>query len=544
MLRLLTLWAAALCLASAGQTRQLQQLPRVAPQVPANGPRYSVGGTAVNSATSEPLARALVQIFISGSHIALTGPDGHFQFDNLPAGAATVSAQKPGFFTPQELNVDQMGVPYPIVQVGPDTAPIVVKLLPAGQITGRVTDGNGEPLENVQIRALLKRVDNGNARWEERGIANTDDAGEYRIQNLIPGEYYVATGAKATHRLSLSTRQPGETFDTFYTSVFFPGASTLSSASAIEVNPGQEANADFTMPLEKTYRLSGIANGINPFRTSFMLLDSDGNRVPVPFTFDRKTSEFRFMGVVPGSYNIFVSSNQRRTSLFGIVAVAIGNADADNIQVSVDSAANIPVHLTFEDAGSQPPPAQPAARVHLTPRDRNLFNVGAWSRTENQDGQASESIPGVIPGRYRAEVQSMPNFYVSSLRSGASDLSRDDLVVPPGEEGQAIEVVMHGGAASLRGMLKLDDQPVRGYVIVLPDGASASEPPMIATSGQFTIGGLAPGSYHVYGFLSIKGLEYRNPEVMRTYESQATTVSLNENDNKELTVQLISRGRS
>ena len=68
---------------------------------------------------------------------------------------------------------------------------------------------------------------------------------------------------------------------------------------------------------------------------------------------------------------------------------------------------------------------------------------------------------------------------------------------------------------------------------------------MIATSGQFTIGGLAPGNYHTHGFLSIKGLEYRNPEVMRTYESQATTVSLNENDNnKELTVQLISRGRS
>ena len=114
--------------------------------------------------------------------------------------------------------------------------------------------------------------------------------------------------------------------------------------------------------------------------------------------------------------------------------------------MSVDSAANLPVHLTFEDAGSQPPPAQPAARVHLTPRDRNLFNVGAWSRTENQDGQASESIPGRDPLENTGPKCKYAEFLCVAPAVRASDLSRDDLVVPPGEEGQAIEVVMHGGA--------------------------------------------------------------------------------------------------
>ncbi|MGH9694811.1 MAG: carboxypeptidase-like regulatory domain-containing protein, partial [Bryobacteraceae bacterium] len=99
--------SALLCCTVAGS--QQIAIPQSDPPQADNGQRYSLSGTVVNSATGEPVPHALVQFFLSGVHVALSGPDGRFRFDNLPGGAATMSAQKPGFFSPQEIGVGQLG---------------------------------------------------------------------------------------------------------------------------------------------------------------------------------------------------------------------------------------------------------------------------------------------------------------------------------------------------------------------------------------------------------------------------------------------------
>src|SRR5260370_28201461 len=56
---------------------------------------YKLEGTVVNPVTGIPLSRALVEIMGSG-HMTMTGPDGRFEFDDLPAGQVVVLARKPG----------------------------------------------------------------------------------------------------------------------------------------------------------------------------------------------------------------------------------------------------------------------------------------------------------------------------------------------------------------------------------------------------------------------------------------------------------------
>jgi len=65
-----------------------------------NDDKYTLRGTVVNSVTGEAVRGALVQIYFNGQRSVLTGPDGKFQFDGLPAGQTniTVAARKPGFF--------------------------------------------------------------------------------------------------------------------------------------------------------------------------------------------------------------------------------------------------------------------------------------------------------------------------------------------------------------------------------------------------------------------------------------------------------------
>ena len=536
-----------LCFSLAARTPQLES-PRGlerAPNAADNGPRYAVSGTVVNSVTGEPISRAMIQLFVNGSHVTLSGPDGHFQFQSVSAGAATITAQKPGFFNVQELNMGDAGSPYPVLQVGQDSSSnLIVKLMPSAKISGRVVDSSGEPIENVQIRGLVRRVDNGEVRWEERGNAHTDDSGEYRMANLMPGEYVVSTGAKSASEFWPVARQAGESSDRFYPPTFFPGAATLSTASPVSVSAGQESNADFRLAVAKTYRVIGTVSGIRPGPSSFMLLDADGTLTGLPGFFDSRTNRFRFSGVQPGAYTILVNSVHGNTALAGVTNVNVGNADVENVELTVGAVGSIPVHIEFENAGNSTVGQSQNVAVHLIPRDPSPFNLGGWSQVQQVNGTTEVSIPRMIPGKYKAEVQSSGEVYVSSLRAGSSDLSRDDLVIAPGGDTPSVEVVMRGGAASLHGILKNNDLPVRGWIVVLPDGASPSAPIVTAANGAFTVGGLAPGTYHIYGFPSVRGLEYRNAEFMRNYESASTAVSLGENDKKEVSVALITGGRS
>ena len=535
-----------LCFGLTGRASQLEGVGGVqrVPQVPDNGTRYVVSGTVVNSATGEPIPRALVQLFVNGSHVALSGPDGRFQFGSVPAGAATITAQKPGFFNLQELNVADSGSPYTMLQVGQDSSSnLTVKLLPSAKITGRVVDGNGDPIENIPVRGVVKRVQNGEARWEERGTANTDDSGEYRMTNLMPGAYFISTGARSSSTFWPVARQAGESYDSFYPPTFFPGAPSLSSASPVTVAAGQEANASFRLSVARAYRVTGTVSGMRRGPSSFMLFDAEGTSTGLPGFFDWRTSRFRFSGVEPGSYTVFVSSIHGNASLVGMTAVNVGDADVDT-QVTISAIPSIPVHIQFENAGNSSVADAGHVRVHLLPKEPNAFNVGGWSQSQDVNGTLAVSIPRIMPGRYKAEVQSSGDTYVSSLRTGSSDLSRDDLIIAAGAEPPALDVVMSGGAATLRGTLKTSDTPVRGWIVVLPDDASALAPVAKAVNGAFTVGGLAPGKYHVYGFPSVAGLEYRNPEVMRNFDSASTSVSLGQNDAKEIVVGLIAGGRT
>lgn len=533
-------------LLSIGLTGQAPRVPNPgrtdrASEAPDNGPRVAVSGSVVNSVTSEPIPRAMVQLFARGARATLTGPDGRFQFQDVPAGSATVTAQKPGFFSLQELNLSDAGSPYVILQIAQDPlSNITVKLLPSATISGRVIDVNGEPIESVQVRALVKRIDTGSARWEERSNATTDEAGEYRFANLMPGDYYIGTIAKPVSEFSATAREAGATSDRFFPSTFFPGSSTLSSASPLSVGAGQEANADFRLSITGTYRVSGTVAGMRPGPTSFVLLDADGTVAGLPARFDRRTNHFGFTGVLPGSYSVFVNSHNGGQALFGTAAVTVGNADLGNVQVTIQPAASIPVHIALEGVNNNAPEATPNVSVHLRPREPNIFNMGAWSHSGDVNGTAALSIPGVMPGRYKADVQISGDLYVSSLRSGASDLSRDDLIVPPGPEAPPLDLVIRSGAASIHGTLKDNETPVRGWVVLLPDDESTSAPVAMAVTGAFTINGIAPGSYHVYGFPSVKTLEYCNRELMRSFESAATSISVGERDQKEISVPLIS----
>jgi hypothetical protein len=513
-----------------------------APNPQAGSQRNRVSGLVVNAATGEPIPKALVQLNANPQRTAFSGPDGRFHFEGIAAGVAILTAQKPGFFSPQETGVERMATPYPLIQVGrQSTENIEVKLMPSGSISGHVTDGNGEPLEGIQVRAIYRQLINGVYRWQDRASANTDDTGTYRLSSLIPGNYEVATASRGTHQLASFNRPPKQDYDEVYPGVYYPGSPDLSAATPLQVAAGEPTQADFALTPQSAYHITGTVTGVSLERSSFTLFDRDGNQVFTPVKSDPKTSQFRFFNVLPGDYTVKVSSfGGANQWLYGAAQVGVSGSDVDNIAIQAFPAATIPIQVEMEGPSAATGKRAPVS-VHLIPKEPDAVGGEIQSQPAPGQDQSRELLVNVRPGRYRVEVEPLRQDYVSGLRSGGTDLAQQDLVIAPGGQPAPIQVVVHGSSASIQGVVKKNGNPVsQASILVMPDAPSPTAPVRLMTAGTFTAGGFAPGAYRVYAFPGLAGIEYRNPEAMQRYEQQATAVNLGENDTKQVEVELIT----
>src|ERR1700730_1432854 len=137
---------------------------------------HTAGGTVVNSTTDEPINAALVQLNGGRQRSVLTGADGKFQFDGLTNGYFQITAQKTGYFAAEQLQ--RSGVRPVIFRAEKEDAPVTIKLVPEGVISGRINGENGEPAENIPVQIVWERIENGKKMRDANRRVETDDKGE------------------------------------------------------------------------------------------------------------------------------------------------------------------------------------------------------------------------------------------------------------------------------------------------------------------------------------------------------------------------------
>jgi hypothetical protein len=494
----------------------------------------TLDGMVVNGATGEGIPRALVRLNGPAGQMAMSGPDGRFEFHNLPKGRMMVSAEKPGFYSAQQLGHG----PLQLLQIG-QASGIKVMLYPSGALAGRVTTASGDPVEGIVVKTMYQRIENGTVRWQQRNSAVTDDAGEYRISNLIPGKYLVATETRPVRTLSPQIRSFGENFDEVYPAEYYPGGPDASSASAIQVASGQTAEASFSEPVTRAYSVSGTVTADAPSERLFLSLrDRDGNQVTARSR--RKGGQFQFLDVVPGEYSLFVTAmGNSNEPMYGEASLAVDHADLKDISVALFPAVSLHVGIGYQDGTASGDATRPPGELKLMPRAQAGF-MDFRSLPLAQIANGFETPRNISPGVYQMEFIPSGNWYVADIRSGGTDLRTHDLVITAGAEPEPIQITLAGNGATVTGSVTGADGISGLWILAIPDNASTGAPRVYNTGPQISISGLAPGAYHLYAFTSIEGLAYRDSETMRKYNDKAVAVNLSAQETKQVQLPIIA----
>ena len=517
---------------------------------------YTLSGTVVSSVTGDPVPHALVNISAGTGRATLTGIDGRFEFSSLPAIQVTISAHKPGYFSDQELSQGPPVTPPSIVQVGPDSSQVVVRLTPQGVISGRIESGT-TPVEHLPVRILALRIAGGHRRWEQRATTVTDDDGEFRASGLPPGSYYVEIGPG----LEFDDGQPGERTgvqgesrqaneaEEGYGELFYPGAPEISAASPIELAGGQQVVANFSVKSLAVVTISGTVMGFPQGQGVSLQLETNSRPdISFPTRFDAQTGSF-VIKAAEGQYRLRAVAQGPGGEVLQAETAVDATADRADLRLLLAPQPSIPVVVSLEPSSLQSGSAEsrPAGRrtnsigVHLIRQGPSLRATDYWS--ESNRGSDPLAIRGVEPGTYVAEFTPAPPWHVLSATCGDVDLLRDELTVSAGAQTAPIEIVLRDDSASLGGTISSEGEPVTAAVVLVPQRAPRQPTVAVGYAGnEFEFGNLAPGDYSVFAVNRLDGLEYADPEVLQPYLTKATRVTLEANRKANVNLEVVEPG--
>lgn len=503
----------------------------------------SVTGTVVNAATGEAVPYALVQLSGSPSRAMLTDHEGLFQFDGVPPGRMQLYAQKPGFFNDIEMH---LRVPLRTAAAG--LPAITLTLLPEAVIQGHMEDENGDPIEGAQVRTTKLAIENGRREQEPVGLAVTDEDGAYRVAHLRPGIYRISAGAgDAPPQFA----PPDTTSNVgFPLEVFYPGVRDPAGAAAIRLATGQQLQADFTLPHQPVYRISGMI-GPAPVKTvNIRLRSALVSGAFSKFTMPQSPAgHFEIDRVPAGHY--WLSGDE--TGPDGVSAYFDAPIDVtsnrDDLRLNLLPTRTIPV---VEQTQFSAPPL-PMLTVGNGPRlfasvqlrliSGNPYELRGSNTRVTPSGDRITEVRGLRPGIYAVEFHPFGPYYVASAYCGAVDLLREPLTATDGSPTDPIVYVLRDDGGRLSASVRLNDQD-SGATVLLYSAANSILPPSlidIPDRDAHSIQNIPPGDYIALAFDRLDDLEYTNREAMAPYLARGTQVSISAGASASITLDLIRR---
>ncbi len=512
---------------------------------------YAVRGAVVNATTGQPVARALVNL--NEEYAVLTGGDGQFSFDNLPAGMYMVSVRKPGYvgfgsgarsYSIHGAIPRRMAPPHRIV-VGPDMPSLTFRVTPAVTIVGTVTLSTADPADGIHVTVYRQEVEEGRTRWVMGGNTDTRSDGSFRLGDLPPGRYMIYT------RPSLDRPQGTEEVSGpvwGYPALYYPGVTDPSSAGVLALAPGQQGEADFTLTRQQFFAVTALVRSSEEDSASnFQILDSGGRPTYIPARFDRRTGLVH-ANVPSGAWTLEARVYGRGQS-WGRTDFQVTGAPV-TFAISIVPIPHIPViiHREFTASnGGQPVESGAGISLALSAEDAIAGGMGAGGGLRRAGDGSSWELMVFAAGRFWVMANPYPPAYISSITMGGTNLASNPVVVSPGSSLAPIEVTLRDDVGNIAGQI---NQPAGGntvgeekqvwvYAIPLFPSSASVQDLMPNDNGQFSFYHVAPGSYRVVACDTQQDIDAHSPEGMAAWAGKGSTVTVDANGTANVQLDVI-----
>jgi hypothetical protein len=458
----------------------------------------SIDVQVIEDHSGNPVASAGVRILREDTGALFADLDsdrnGRIEVPGVPASAYRLDVSKPGFVGARvQLRVQENASA---------TAPVVIRLVRCGVITGRVLDASGAPVGGAMVSALLKPT-GGVARLpiDNRTtgtLAVTDSNGEYRLYNLAPGQYNAvlsygaSTFAVGSTGNSVTRAGLGSGF-LFYPDNSRPQWFTIAGGEEIR---GVDFNVLPTPLASVSGKLHLPESERGAYWLALALADQPGIAVAVSIT--ESDGTFRLDGVPVGSYHLFASGPSTfRGSLgaglpdqpyFARTDLQLGAESAEGITLDMQRGRSASFVLRAA-AGTIPKGCSPKVHLQL----QALEDWGAMlARDITLDFARPVVVENLAPARYHIPVTRLGEGCYSAADT-TLDLTGSSPSVP-----LEINVVPAGSiVGQLAGAARAAD-----FVIVLLDSRAGrdEQPFRVAYPDEkagFVFDGLQPGRYRI-----------------------------------------------
>ena len=511
--------------------------------VPSGKPPGSVSGKVINSKTGGGIKRAVVSLFGGGfSYQAVTDGSGAFRIDNVePLEGYTVNANCQGF----DASMGPRGFTKPIgVQPSQEVKDVTVQLSPRGSISGKITDRDGDPIENAQVSALSYNYSSGIKMLHVAGNASTDDRGVFRIAELQRGTYYLAVNVIGMNVPMESPQQhvhsqlPHEAYpETFYPNVLEP-----SQAQPILVKPGDEVTGmDLKLAKVGAFHIRGnVVNqgaerggrgGVQAQRCY------DGNPIQqqrFAMTRAQPDGTFDVMDAVPGTYCLTSGRPGQQNLPYGSLTVDVRDRDIDNAVIQAAPGFELNGAVSIEGTA---PTTMPRVNVSL----HSFQNNGGTQA--NAGGDLTFVMKNVfsIPYQIQASAQAQ-GLYVKSIHLGSQDVT-DGSVTPVA--GAPLLIALGTDPGEIDGTVQTSNASAAGIWIAVystkyPHRTDLTRTIMAPPTGSFTVPNLAPGEYKVLAMESADAGDVQNPDLRTALERNAASVTVTSSGRQTIQVTAIS----
>jgi len=474
-----------------------------------------------------------------------TDSDGKYSMKDVEPGRYRLMVQRAGYARQEygARGANRQGTTLTLDK-GQNLDDLNFRLTPGGVISGRILDDEGEPVVWAQVQVLRYSYLQGSKQLTPFNGATTDDRGMFRMHSLAPGKYLISATFRGDMNMWGVDRTPGNRADEGFAATYYPGTSDPATAASVEVAAGGEIqNLDIRLIKTVTARVKGRIIGGNPAqfgpRTMISMFPRNSPMYGMPFSrggpVDAK-GNFELRGVSSGSYIVRAEQFDDGTRLVGTanVDVSSGNIEGVTLTLSAGTALNGSLKIA-EGQGDLT-----RTTVYLRPKDSPMFG-GGGGRVKD-DG--TFSLLNTYAGTYEVSVMGLPDdLYVKSIRYGQEDVLGKPLVLQQSVAG-ALEITVRSGAGKLTGVVINDKkEPVRGATVVLEPLSSDRKDlfKMMTTdqNGAYSLAGITPGDYRVYGFEDIETGAHQDRDYLKDFERLADKATLAVRESKTLQVTLI-----